>query len=392
MTPVDVVSVAIPAQHRVAGSGDTAEKIPELDGIRGLAIALVLIYHFGEFQGRSAPDKLLASIFGLGWSGVDLFFVLSGFLITGILLRTKTSTNYFRVFYTRRFLRILPLYTVALIAFFHVAVPLAHSLHKWGAMATGTEPWYWLYLANWPIGHHESISFLVPFWSLSVEEQFYIAWPLVVLLCSEKILGYVSLCLIATALVLRCAYSPDPGGIFVYTWTPFRMDGLAMGALCALIYRNSRWREACSLWLAPAGIAAGVGIILLCIRAGSTAGDAVLIQRFGYTLLGVFYSCVVLRCAIRSGSGDLLSRLTTSRILTRLGTVSYGVYLLHYAFVGILDAAFHRIEQHASIPVVAESLLKIIIGTLLAYGVAELSWRLLERRLMGLKQRWPYKY
>ncbi len=371
---------------------NNANKIPELDGIRGLAIALVLVYHFGGFEGHTAPEKLLASIFGLGWSGVDLFFVLSGFLITGILLKTKESTNYFRIFYLRRFLRILPLYAAVLLTFFHVIIPIAHSLHKLTAMAINTEPWYWLYLANWPIGHHNSISFLVPFWSLSVEEQFYLAWPLVVLCCSNKALAYISGALIITALLLRCAYSPDPGGILVYVWTPFRMDGLAMGAICALIYRNRNWREFCNRWLTPVGIAAGGAVVLLCGVAGSTAGDVVLVQRFGYTLLGLLYGAVVLRCAIRSGSGDFLCRSMRGGALPRLGTVSYGVYLLHYTFVPLLDILFVRIGHYVSIPAMAESLLKIVIGSLLAWSVAELSWRIMERRIMETKGRWPYRY
>jgi peptidoglycan/LPS O-acetylase OafA/YrhL len=347
------------------------------------------MFHFGEFAAVTRPEKILAGIFAWGASGVDLFFVLSGFLITGILIETKSSVNYFRTFYARRFLRILPLYSLVLLIFFHVLVPIAHSYHKWINMATNTEHWYWLYLANWPIGHHNSIQFLVPYWSLSVEEQFYLLWPLVVFSCSKRTLAYISCSVVALALVLRYWYTPIPGGIFVYVWTPFRMDGLALGALCALIYRDRSWSAVCNRWLTPVAAVAAVSIVVLSIRSGTDSGDAPSIQ---YTLLGVLYSCVVLRAAVRSQSGDAFCRLLTSKPLVRLGTVSYGLYILHYMFVFLLGAVVQRIEQRFAIPVIARSFLMIAAGGLLAYSAAELSWRMFEKPILGLKRYCRYRY
>src|SRR5215469_344071 len=102
--------------------------IPELDGVRGLAILMVVIYHAGQIQADTFVERWIKTAVCFGWSGVDLFFVLSGFLITGILLETKSSPQYFTSFYGRRALRIFPLYYAVLVLYFHVAVPLAHQL------------------------------------------------------------------------------------------------------------------------------------------------------------------------------------------------------------------------------------------------------------------------
>ena len=367
---------------------NSAPHIPELDGIRGVAIGMVILYHFGQ----SDRTDLLSSILDFGWSGVDLFFALSGFLITGILLETKTSLNYFRIFYLRRLLRILPLYTLILLVFFHAVVPLAHHLHRWLAMPVSTEPWYWVYLANWVIGHHRGINVLIPYWSLSVEEQFYALWPFVVLLCSERVLAYISGAVIAAAIVLRCLYSPDPGGILVYVWTPFRMDALALGALAAIVFRNRSWLASVDRWLVPIGATAAAAVVGFCVAAGKTTGDTVLMQRFGFSLLGVAYSSVVLRCASRSGSGGALCRLMRSKPLRRMGTVSYGWYLLHYIFYVALELVLEQLEHRFALPNAVWVLLTIAIGGTLSYLAAEASWRLLEQRVLALKRNWPYRY
>src|SRR5271169_870729 len=120
--------------------------VPELDGIRGIAILVVLVSHFGSTAtGDSARlGKFLNEAFGLGWAGVDLFFVLSGFLITGILLDSKGSGRYFSNFYARRTLRIFPLYFLYVFVFFHVAMPVGRLLGHGGYVDTSGEIWYWL--------------------------------------------------------------------------------------------------------------------------------------------------------------------------------------------------------------------------------------------------------
>jgi len=164
------VSAAIPLSRR---------NLPGLDGVRGLAILAVMLTHI-SLQ-TIALNPMLRGLFALGWSGVDLFFVLSGFLITGILLDTHQCANYFRSFYARRVLRIFPLYfgflTVALLVFPYVVSPefMPAPSHRW---------MYVCYVANWL--PHAQWHVLTHFWSLCVEEQFYFIWPLVVLLFGPR--------------------------------------------------------------------------------------------------------------------------------------------------------------------------------------------------------------
>jgi peptidoglycan/LPS O-acetylase OafA/YrhL len=136
------------------------QHVLELDGIRGLAISLVLLYH-------------LTASFKMGWCGVDLFFVLSGFLITNILLRTKNSQSYFCSFYARRTLRIFPLYFFVLFLAFWILIPVAQHFGKAPQSLDAGHLWYWFYISNWWNGTGHEIDWLSHFWSLAVEEQFY---------------------------------------------------------------------------------------------------------------------------------------------------------------------------------------------------------------------------
>jgi len=157
------------------------QQVPELDGLRGVAILMVLLFHFG-----GPPINLCTWLLSYGWAGVDLFFVLSGFLITTILLNTKDSPQYFSSFYGRRVLRIFPLYFMALALYFHVEMPWLVSHKQATAVSVGDQLWCWFYLLNWhdvTAGINGNLSHL---WSLSIEEQFYLVWPLAIWRCSRK--------------------------------------------------------------------------------------------------------------------------------------------------------------------------------------------------------------
>ncbi|HEV2844590.1 MAG TPA: acyltransferase, partial [Thermoanaerobaculia bacterium] len=210
----------------------TAERLPALDGLRGLAILLVLLLHFTVYGGPPATegiDKLFYRAAQAGWIGVDLFFVLSGFLITGILYDAKGGENYFRSFYARRVLRIFPLYYGAL-AVFLLLVP---------ALRPGSF-WHWTYLSNvqiaregWPdsgaLGH---------FWSLAVEEQFYLFWPVAVLLLARRSLMAACWVCLAGSLLLRVGLHLADQETAAFVLTPARLDSLAAGALLALAARG----------------------------------------------------------------------------------------------------------------------------------------------------------
>lgn len=186
--------------------------IPELDGLRGIAILMVVAFHCSIVLTLVAgPVKQMRALFVPGWTGVDLFLVLSGFLITGILLESKGSPSYFRRFYLRRVLRIFPVYYVALLVCLGLlgSVLIPESLRLWNVYLT-----YGLHLSNWLSLGGLEIPALNHFWSLALEEQFYLCWPLAVLLLSRKGLGWACLALIVSAPMVRfCLLTFAGGGV-----------------------------------------------------------------------------------------------------------------------------------------------------------------------------------
>ena len=209
------------------------KKIPQLDAVRGLAVLLVLVHNTDLY-----PSRISHLISDNGWMGVDLFFVLSGFLITGILLDTKQSEGYFRNFYARRCLRIWPLYYSVLL-FMFVVVPFLRPSETHAVFESRSSPWWAfpIFLQN----------FLVPIpamatgplgvtWSLAVEEQFYLAWPLVVRFCTEAQLRKIAIAVICLSPVLRFYLSLHQ--VNIYSNTFCRLDGLMAGALLAILIRS----------------------------------------------------------------------------------------------------------------------------------------------------------
>ncbi|MGJ5814643.1 acyltransferase family protein [Paludibaculum fermentans] len=351
----------------------STRRIPELDGVRGLAILLVLAVHFGL---TANPPEPLYSLLRLGWSGVDLFFVLSGFLITGILLDTAASPNYFRAFYARRALRIFPLYYVYIAVFFAV-LPLAHALNR--PVPPGpAQGWYWLYLSNWRSALGPDYAFLSHLWSLSIEEQFYLVWPPLVLWLGRRRLPWLCGLLIVAAPVLRFAwrvhpYSPE----FLYRLTPFRVDTLAWGALLAVIVRNEAGLHRLLHWAKFVGAAAATGLAVILTLFGTKNSEPV-VAVTGYTLFGILYFCVVLF----GFRGWPLLRAT---VLRTFGKYSYGVYVLHFPLVGYFYLAMEPAAR--VIGRVPAACVAFVLGSALSLGLARLSWLLLERRFLAWKDR-----
>jgi peptidoglycan/LPS O-acetylase OafA/YrhL len=304
--------------------------MPALDGIRGLAILMVLSFHIANpFRPPNAGGLggLLTKPLSWGWVGVDLFFVLSGFLITGILLDTKDSSNYFRSFYVRRVLRIFPLYYGALVAWFFVVPWLMHTT---GAPYVGRDhqAWYWLYVSNWTQARVDHIAHL---WSLSVEEQFYLAWPLVVYLLSARRLLYLCLGTVAFSLVLRALLMAHGMPIeIVHRITPARIDSLAAGAIVAVMLRD---KSLCGKALSLShgvfgGIVAALHVLTGLVSAGFQYASLP-VQTVGYTFLSAAFAWLILRTLASDGSGAW-QWVVKSRFLQSFGKYSYGIYVFHY--------------------------------------------------------------
>lgn len=370
--------------------------IPELDGVRGLAILVVMICHFNLFYKPAYQfEHGLKTLLSTGWWGVDLFFVLSGFLITGILLDAKGSSHYFRNFYVRRVLRIFPLYYGFLFALF-VLAPLLHPPAPGGRFAgwLDSQWWFWSYLSNYQFLFPEWVrpSLLSHFWTLAVEEQFYLFWPAVVLLTSRKGLIRVCLFCVAGSLLFRLwlhwmGVDPRAG----YRLTPARLDTLAIGALLAVLVRDQGAWDRVRRYAPKAIVAALVGVALLSIPTRGMAQSSIQMQTLGYPLLAVISAALIVFAVDPLAQSTGLVRFFRTRVMRVLGKYSYAIYVFHFPLTAVLWRAGLTIE---TFPRVAGSQLPgaiafTSIASAITLGVALLSWNLYEKHFLRLKRFFP---
>jgi peptidoglycan/LPS O-acetylase OafA/YrhL len=336
-------------------------KIRQLDGIRGAAILLVIIHNqSGEF-----PSLHLQRLFANGWMGVDLFFVLSGFLITGILVDTKQSEGYFKNFYARRCLRIWPLY-YSLIFFMFVVIPFLRPSEA-HAVFERSSPWwaYPLFLQNFLIPiPSEAIGPLGVTWSLAIEEQFYLVWPLVLRYCSYAQVRRIAISVLCLSPVLRFYLSFHDVNLYS---NPFcRLDGLMAGALLAVVVRSDNFLPSKFI---------GVAWISLFIAAPLAFLTEALGARWIVFSLTMVASASFVYLALFSRQ-EWLQRALTNRFMVYTGTISYGLYLLH------------KIPFDAAKEFLVDQYPLLLMPTLLvaSYGAAALSWHLLEKPCLRLKR------
>jgi len=380
---------------RFSGPGS---RIPELDGLRGIAIISVLLVHYFYYPqpGLALPLHLFQRTFALGWSGVDLFFVLSGFLIGGILMDHRDSPSYFKTFYLRRAFRILPIYYLWIFLF--IAFILAGGPFLRSHMHSGTLPslnfniyQHFLFLQNLWDFNYTTVAYwwLSPTWSLAVEEQFYLVAPLVVRYLPHRLLPAVLGAVIALAPVLRVLvrlFSNAEVPWAAYRLMPCRADSLAVGILLAYVWRNDQIRtkvlaKPSRLYLALLTLLLGVGVIWWRYP---NPNDPVT-QSIGYSVIALFYG-VLLLVAIGFHTGPV-AKFTRLGILREFGRVSYCLYLIHeavgYFCSGLLTG---RIMHFTDWKNGLVGLLSLII----AYGIARLSWTYFEHPL--LMKGHQYKY
>ncbi len=385
--------------------------LPVLDGIRGLAILMVMQYHFyglvfGIFDRKPTlmVDRWTARVFGTGWSGVDLFFVLSGFLITGILYDAKSSNSYFRTFYARRVLRIFPLYYVFLL-FVLFVLPHLHPLNTPVAQVAelrDTQFWYWTYLVN--VGsaftrlHTEIPLVHSQFWSLAVEEQFYLVWPLVVLLLARRQLMGLCAVLVVAAFVIRIVfthYFTGNGlqGNAAHVLLPARMDTLALGAFFALAARGPAGELQRYARYAPvvAGVALAVILALFFSQGGLMAFNRK-VEVIGYSALALLF-VALLASSVSSVPGGALRRLFSSPMLTFLGRYAYGLYVIHLLIAFELVARVGKLElaRTAGGSQIPFNLAFSFTATGLSVVLAWLIWHLFEKQVLKLKVFFPYE-
>jgi peptidoglycan/LPS O-acetylase OafA/YrhL len=377
------------AQAPELRTADTGPKhIPVLDGVRGLAILLVLICHGALISARPGGfDHFFLTTLRTGWIGVDLFFVLSGYLITGILLREKGKPRCLRNFYIRRFLRIFPMYYGFLFLVFAVA-PLIRPFHSPVMIgAAHDQIWLWTYSMNFAglLGYHPNLDAFGQFWSLAVEEHFYMAWPLLVLLLSRAQMATASVICIVGSLLLRIALWFALGDPHVtYDFTLCRLDGLAMGGLIAVAMQQQNWRSRLVPIARIVGPAAAAFLLAIFLRYGSWWADPP-IPLIGYTLLAlVFGSALVLAITARQG---LVVRALNSKFLRLFGKHSYSIYVIHYPLQPLVwtHVYFARLQTRSSVvpAVIVANVLEIAVFLLLSM----LTWHLWEKHFIKLKDK-----
>jgi peptidoglycan/LPS O-acetylase OafA/YrhL len=365
--------------------------IPELDGLRGAAILLVFVNHFvaPSLKGTHGVQAAVYAVTRSAWSGVDLFFVLSGFLITGILLDTKGQTHYWRNYAARRFLRIFPLYYGVLFALF-VLVPALHWQEPAYAELRAHQAWYWTYLVNVLValkGEQAAPLNTVHFWSLCIEEQFYCVWPFVVLLASRRRLLQIAA---GTAIVggaVRVATIHGLGAAAAYTFTPGRLDGLMAGAVVAVIARGPAgllaWRD----WAWRAVAVGGAALVALGIWHGGLAWDDPAALVVGLPLLALVCAALLVLAVTTHGRWP---RLLRAPYLRACGRYSYGLYVFHYPLLWAVDyklgGLFTRADALVPGSALPGMLLRIAITVPLCFGLALASYHWYEKRFLTLKQ------
>ncbi len=353
---------------------------------------MVLFSHGFESNARAGGPlvRFIGGLFYYGFFGVDLFFVLSGFLITGILFDTSADQGFFSKFYARRVLRIFPLYYGVLIVLF-LLTPLLH-LH-WNGMG-------WLLLGYLQNLRPTQITTFLPspqvgiyhFWSLAVEEQFYLVWPAVVFFIRDKRkLFYTTLLISATALLLRLvllAHGTPPIDIHVNTLC--RADSLLLGGALALIYRSRYWAR--TLQFAPLGFIAATGIVILSVSIlgldpHAPPSGIFWVEGLRYTVLALGFSCLIAWALRPRSVGLWFFELAPLRFF---GKYSYGIYVLHVIFLPFFVHYFRihilAVTHNKLLAVIGAGFISLAIGIAAAY----LSYHLYEKKFLRMKRYFDY--
>jgi len=353
--------------------------MPELDTIRGLAILGVIFYHgfywAHDLAAYSPWQRIFLKAMSVGQYGVNLFFVLSGFLITGILLNTRDRKDYYKRFYLRRALRILPAYYLTLL------ILVIFRLTSKGFLLMSL-----LYSSNLSLLFGVTMSYTV-LWSLAVEEHFYLVWPLVVFGVRREALERICLAVVGAALALRIALSLlGMSELSISVLTPCRLDAICVGALLAAVARREGGPALLLRRSRAAALAAGGAVLLVSAFCAATRTGLAVLHPVRGTLYAVFFAALLLLAA-RPPEEGLLARAFQAPWLRTFGKYSYGLYI----YQGILS--FHMGEMRAQDRLAAmlgSNALAMtgqaVLGVGVSLALAALSYEVFEKRFLALKK------
>ncbi len=359
-----------------------------LDGLRGVAIAAVVAFHYLTYTHHNPVVAEIVGISRAGWLGVDLFFVLSGFLITGILLRSRSSPTYYRDFYIRRTLRIFPLY-YAVLAIAFLLLPWVPGIASDSFAQLQSRQWgLWLYATNIVNAAENDLVFVSDvfeanhFWSLAAEEQFYLLWPALVRILGAQRVFWVGTAIVTASFAFKAAIPVSHSTMML-----LRSDGLVLGGIVAAALANPTWAPMVVTAARRATPILTLAIVGLYVARGGLAHDDAWANQAGISFVALA-SAALLVTVLHTRPGDCLDRVLSLRPLVCLGRYSYGIYVIHWAFDPLFDRTIGAWMTTLSCGVrFIDSMTVVAVETALAVGLAALSFHFFEMRFLVLKDR-----